>query len=166
MAMSINKIANEIVGGLKKTNLSGSNKSIWAVLKSQVTEEGSWDEDLIDTVKEQIDKWVDSKKKDQIIDLWEQTEAAAEKNFDSDKTDYSEIKEDFSEEMLSVIMDKLDDNIYPESYTKPGYHAGDVEDDEFSKVDIDDEDNFDFDDDEFDDFDDDEFFDEDADPFR
>lgn len=64
MAISIGKATNEIVSLLKKQlHPNDKKKTYWNLMSEQLTEEGTWDNDLIDQVKEIIIEWINKLKK-------------------------------------------------------------------------------------------------------
>lgn len=161
MAISLSKATNELVSLLKKEKfLDNKKKTYWNVLTEQISEEGSWDDDLLDKVKEEISNWLGKLKKNDLQSLWDESETAAENYPDEDMPDEDAVVDELGEELLDLVLDKIEESIPREEYyiSEAGSKKKYDEDDDFSG-DFDD-DLFD-DDEDFDDFEDDNYYDDD-----
>jgi hypothetical protein len=161
MAITLSKATNELVALLKKEKFpDNKKKTYWNILSEQISEDGSWDDDLLDKVKEEITNWLTKLKKNDLLSLWEESETAAENYSDEDMPDEDVAVDELGEELLDLVLDKIEESIPREEYyiseadSKKKYD----EDDDFSG-DFDD-DLFD-DDEDFDDFGDDNYYDDD-----
>lgn len=162
MAISLTKATNDLVSLLKKQKFSGNKKkTYWNILTEQMSDDGSWDDDLLDKVKEEIIAWLNELKKSDLQLLWNESETAAENYADDDTPDEDAMFDELGEELLDLVLDKIEDSVPREEYyiseanSKKKYN----EDDDFDE-DFDDE-LFEEDDDDFDDFSEDDYFDDD-----
>ncbi len=160
MAITISKATNEIVSLLKKqVHTNDKKKTYWSLMSEQLTEEGTWDNNLINQVKEIIVEWVQKLKKSDLMDLWEDSETAAENYSGNNEPDNGVIVEELSEELLDLTLDRIEDSVPREEYYIPEAKNLDknfsddddyddaIDDDMFEDDDLDDfEDNY-FDDD-------------------
>lgn len=161
MAISLSKATNELVSLLKKEKFQDNKKkTYWNVLTEQISEEGSWDDDLLDKVKEEIANWLGKLKKNDLQSLWDESETAAENYSDEDLPDEDVVVDELGEELLDLVLDKIEESIPREEYyiSEAGSKKKYDEDDDFS--DDFDDDLFD-DDEDFDDLEDDNYYDDD-----
>lgn len=161
MAISLSKATNELVSLLKKEKFQDNKKkTYWNVLTEQISEEGSWDDDLLDKVKEEIANWLGKLKKNDLQSLWDESETAAENYSDEDLPDEDVVVDELGEELLDLVLDKIEESIPREEYyiSETGSKKKYDEDDDFS--DDFDDDLFD-DDEDFDDLEDDNYYDDD-----
>ena len=160
MAISIGKATNEIVSLLKKQlHPNDKKKTYWSLMSEQLTEEGTWDNNLIDQVKEIIIEWINKLKKSDLKDLWEDSETAAENYSGDNEPDNGVIVEELSEELLDLALNRIEDSIPREEYYIPEAKNPDKDfsdDDDFADT-IDEI----FEDDDLDDFEDNFFEDDD-----
>lgn len=165
MAASLTKTAGEIEKLFRKLAAPGEpKKTYWQVISEQAEEEGVWDEELLNSAKEQIGIHLNKFNNEKLFDLWEQSEAAAENFAERSGLKADSVKSDLQEELLNLVLDKLDSN----SHAATNYYEGEsYYIDETSGKDGEDEDKFEADikdidlntDDLFDD--DDDYFDDD-----
>lgn len=161
MAASLTKTAGEIEKLFKKLQAPGkSKKTYWQLISEQAEEEGVWDEVLLNSAKEQIGLHLDKLTKEKLFDLWEQSEAAAENFSERSELKVDKVKEDLKEEILNLVLDKLDTSSHSTNYYEgESYYIdeakdkdGDEEDgfeSEIKDIDLDADDLFDDDDDFF-----------------
>lgn len=159
MAISINKATNDLISLLKKQKSPDEpKKDYWTILNEQITEEGSWGDELLDTIKDEVSGWLGKLKKGDLKILWEESETAAENYDGKDMPDNETVVDELGEELLNSILNKIEDSTPREEYYIPeaGSSKKKFEDDDFEEdfnTDL-------FDDDDLDDFGDD-YFDDD-----
>ncbi|WKZ69477.1 MAG: hypothetical protein QY331_16060 [Melioribacteraceae bacterium] len=160
MALTMTKAATDLISMLKKQKFPDEpKKTYWNILTEQIAEEGTWDDDLIDQVKEEIANWLSKLKKNDLNNLWDESESADE--YGEDLPDNETIIDDLSDELLDSVLNKIEDAtpreeyFIPEAGNKKGKADDDADDfDDDFKDDI-------FDDDDLDGFDDGVFEDDD-----
>jgi|GEM_PF-1632127 len=161
MAITISKATNEIVSLLKKqVHPNDKKKTYWSLMSEQLTEEGTWDSNLINQIKEIIIEWVNKLKKSDLMDLWEDSETAAENYSGNNEPDNGVMVEELSEELLDLTLNRIEDSVPREEYYIPEAKNLDKnfsDDDDFADA-IDDDI---FEDDDLDDFEDNYFDDDD-----
>ncbi|KUG26599.1 hypothetical protein ASZ90_003563 [hydrocarbon metagenome] len=161
MAITISKATNEIVSLLKKqVHPNDKKKTYWSLMSEQLTEEGTWDSNLINQIKEIIIEWVNKLKKSDLMDLWEDSETAAENYSGNNEPDNGVMVEELSEELLDLTLNRIEDSVPREEYYIPEAKNPDKnfsDDDDFADA-IDDDI---FEDDDLDDFEDNYFDDDD-----
>lgn len=163
MATSLKKVTNDLVALLKKQNAPGQKKkSIWDTMLDQVSDEGTWDQNLIKAIEKEIDGYLSKLDNKTIAELWDDSDAAYDSDNDSSTLDTKAMKADLVNELVDKVMDKIDDGNSRESiYSDSSYYASSEEKEEEEEmkdeepVELDDED-FDFNDSEDDFFVDDE----------
>ncbi len=161
MAETIDKAVKELSALFKKeTSLLNKKLTYWNLLKNNLAEEGTWDDDILDSAKDRISTWLGNLKQEDLQSLWNDSESAT--GYEEDET----IENDFmlselSEELLDLILEQIEE-ITPreeffidETKSKKNKYSDDNEDD----FDIDDDI---FDDDDFEDLDDDFYDDDDS----
>ena len=159
MAISLSKATNDLVSLLKKEKFpNNKKKTYWNILSEQMEDDGSWEDGLLDKVKEEIAKWLSGLKKAELQTLWEESETAADNYADEDMPDEDVVYNELGEELLDLILDKFEDAAPREDFFIPEAGGKKKFQDEF-------DDSFDndlFDDDEdFEDFSDEDYFDDD-----
>lgn len=159
MAMSLNKATNELVALFKKQKFSeNKKKTYWQIITEQMSADGSWDDDLLDKVKEEITTWLNKLKKSDLQDLWDESETAAENYPDEDMPDEDVALDELGEELIDIVFDKIEDSAPREDFYIPSKGSKKKFEEDFDE-DFDD-DLFD-DDEDFDDLGDDNYFDDD-----
>jgi len=161
VAASLSKTAGEIEKLFKKLQGPGkSKKTYWQLISEQAEEEGVWDEGLLNSAKEQIGLHIDKLNKEKLFDLWEQSEAAAENFAERSELKVEKVKEDLKEEILNLVLDKLDTSSHATNYYEgESYYINDAKEkdgeeedgfeSEIKDIDLDTNDLFDDDDDFF-----------------
>ena len=162
MAMNIEKATLELMSVFKKEKYPDTpKKTFWNILSEQISEEGSWDDNLLDQVKEKISGWVGKLKKSDFGSLWEDSVVANEEYSDGNNPDSDTMIDELSEELLDLVLNKIEDSIPREEYyiseASGGKKKYDDDDDDFEK-DFDDDI---FDDDDFGDVSGDDYYDDD-----
>ena len=162
MAMNIDKATTELVSMFKKEKFpKAPKKTFWNILSEKISDEGSWDDELLDMIKEKISSWVSKLKKNDFTSLWEDSEVANEEYSDGSNPDSDTMIDELSEELLDLVLNKIEESIPREEYyiseASGGKKKYDDEDDDFDK-DFDDEI---FDDDDFDEMGSDDYYDDD-----
>lgn len=159
MALTMTKAATDLISMLKKQKYPEEpKKTYWNIVTEQIAEEGTWDDDLIDQVKEEIASWLSKLKKNDLNNLWDESESAEE--YDEDLPDNETIIDELSDELLDNVLNKIEDSTPREEYFIPEAASSKKKKDEDDDFDDDFKDDI-FDDDEIDDFDGDDFFDDD-----
>ena len=69
MKLNINKLADEVIASLKEEK-SGS-KTVWDELTSQVSQDGTWDQELIDKIEKYAHLKLKPHKENDVRALWE-----------------------------------------------------------------------------------------------
>lgn len=119
----------------------------------QVSDEGTWDQNLIKAIEKEIDTYLSKLDKKTLAALWDESDAAYDSENDSSELDSKTMKTDLINELVDKVMDKIDEGNSRESmYADTPYYAEPEEkesDEEVLKeeepTDLDDED-FDFND--------------------
>lgn len=157
MAHSIRKSINDLTNILKKNPAPNQkNSTIWDSMKDQLSEEGTWDENLINSIEQHINQHLEKIKEDDLRDMWMDTETAAESMADVEELPIKKVKTDLTEDILHRIMDKVGESDgYDDEFEENSFYdrepEGDDIDDEFSerfdkkkktKADFDEEDDF------------------------
>jgi len=105
------KAVSEIITTLKKLPEPGKKSgSFWDFMKSQLADEGEWDQKHIKTITKEIDSLLVKLDKKSLNDLWKSTPAADEKTDEGKKVELQEMKDDITDEMIGQVMDRMDDN--------------------------------------------------------
>jgi Na+/phosphate symporter len=159
MALTMTKAATDLISMLKKQKFPDEpKKTYWNILTEQIAEEGTWDDDLIDQVKEEIANWLSKLKKNDLNNLWDESESADE--YDEDLPDNETIIDELSDELLDNVLNKIEDSTPREEYFIPEATSSKKKKDEDDDFDDDFKDDI-FDDDDLDGFDDGFFEDDD-----
>jgi len=117
VAASLTKTAGEIEKIFKKLQAPGkSKKTYWQLISEQAEEEGVWDEQLLNSAKEQITIHLDKLNDEKLFDLWEQSEAASENFAERSELNADKVKLDLKEEILNLVLDKLDSSSHTTNY--------------------------------------------------
>lgn len=115
MSVALSRVIRDVQELLKKTPKGvKKGKAYWDVINSQVTAEGAWDEDLLNSIKGEILEFLNKYKKDQLLKMWKDTGIAADFSDDLKALDTNRLKKDLSEELLNKILDSLDSSGYEE----------------------------------------------------
>ena len=136
MPLTMNKATTDLISMLKKEKFpKQSKKTFWNILNEQLDEDGTWDDDLMDKVKELVGGWLAKQKKSELKNLWEESETAAEDYADEDMPDNETAIDLLSEELLDLVLNKMDDPSPQEEFYTPGAASGkkkfDDDDDDF-----------------------------------
>ena len=159
MALTMAKAATDLISILKKQKFPDEpKKTYWNILTEQIAEEGTWDDDLIEQVKEEIAGWLSKLKKNDLNSLWDESESADE--YEDDLPDNETIIDDLSDELLDNVLNKIEDATPREEYFIPEAASSKKRNEEDDDFDDDFKDDI-FDDDDLDDFDDQVFEDDD-----
>ncbi|MEW6508466.1 MAG: hypothetical protein AB1432_12045 [Bacteroidota bacterium] len=111
MQYTVKKTVSEIITTLKKLPYPGKKTgSFWEFMKSQLTDEGEWDQKHIKVIEKEIDKFLTKVDKKSLIEMWKETQTGNEKSGQSKKPDIKEMKADLTEEILGRVMDQMDEN--------------------------------------------------------
>ncbi len=152
MSGIMKKLVDDVITSLKKLPEPGKKSgSFWDFMKSQLTEEGEWEQKHIQTIEKEIDKLLSKLDKKNIEELWCST-PAAENSLD-DKPSVKQMKSDIKDELVGQVMDRMDENysrrdsffIEEENYISDEDEEKEESEDEpplgdISNIDIDDED--------------------------
>jgi hypothetical protein len=147
MAVTMKKAVMEVIDSLKKLPEPGKKTgSFWNFMKSQLLEEGQWDQEQISVIEKEIDKILGKLGSENLHELWLESPRGQQKFDDDIKADISEMKEDIKDEMIGQVMDRMDDNYaardnyYPANepmeYSETGNKL-EIDDDEFPDEDAD-----------------------------
>jgi hypothetical protein len=119
------KAVTEIITKLKKLPEPGKKTgSFWDFMRSQLREEGEWDQKHIKVIEKEIDSFLTKLDKKSLIDMWKATPQGEEKYDDEEKVDVKEMKADISDEMIGQVMDRMDENYSSrDSYLPPQNEA-------------------------------------------
>lgn len=123
MSLPLSKAVRDVESILKKSKQK--SKSLWEQLSDQISNEGTWDENLLASIKSEIKKYLDKYKYDQLFSAWENTEFSAEYSGDVESIGVNKVKEDLSEEILDRVLESVDS-----SFEEETIYAKDDEDDE------------------------------------
>jgi len=105
------KYVDDVITSLKKHPEPGKKTgSFWNFLKSQLAEEGEWDQKHIKVIEKEIENALSKADKKTLSELWKETPSGAEKFDDDLKVNTKEMKEDIIDEMIGQVMDRMDDN--------------------------------------------------------
>jgi hypothetical protein len=108
--LNIKKAAREIEQLLGNTPFPGrTNISYRDILSDQLYMDGTWDDKLIDSIKDIIMRWMKKLSTDSVKNLWSQSDASQE-HFGEAEINIYQIKEELSEELFNMILDSLEDN--------------------------------------------------------
>jgi len=111
MQYTMKKTVTEIITTLKKLpHPEKKTGSFWEFMKSQLADEGEWDQKHIKVIEKEIDTFLSKVDKKSLIEMWKDTPAGDEKFDESKKPDVKEIKADLTEEILGQVMDQMDEN--------------------------------------------------------
>ena len=111
MSATMRKAVNEIITKLKKLPEPGKKTgSFWDFMKSQLMEEGQWEQKHIKVIEKEIDTYLTKLDKKSLIEMWKATPEGEEKYDDDIKFDVKEMKTDIVDEMIGQVMDRMDDN--------------------------------------------------------
>ena len=124
LKLNINKLADEVIASLKEEK-SGS-KTVWDELTSQVSQDGTWDQELIDKIEKYAHLKLKPHKENDVRALWESTEAAMDSFEDSDEIEIEKAKADIVEDIVNKVLDKADTSYEDEEY----YNEFDEDEDE------------------------------------
>lgn len=125
MKLSINNISDEVIASLKKEKINGK-KSVWEELTSQVSQDGTWDQELIEKIEKTSQNRIKAYRENDLRILWESTEAAMDSFEDSDEIDIDKAKADIVEDVVNKVLDKADTTYDDEEY----YNEFDDDEDE------------------------------------
>ena len=161
MAITMSKATADLISMLRKEKYPDEpKKTYWNILSEQLAEDGTWGDDLIENVKESIAGWLGGLKKAYLNSLWDESETAAEEYGEEDQPDNDTIVDELSDELLDLVLNKIEDSTPREEYYiseagsgKKKFDDDDDFEDEF-KDDI-------FDDDDVEDFGSEDFYDDD-----
>ncbi len=115
MTLSINKIADDVIVTLKNEKLK-NKKSMWDELTNQVSQEGTWDQELIKGIEKIANTKMKAFKEKDIRSLWETTETSIDSFSDSDDIEIEKAKADIAEEVVNKVLDKADISYEEEEY--------------------------------------------------
>ncbi len=111
METNINKIANEIISSLKKMPSPANKKdSFWDFMKSQLADEGTWDQNHLKVIEKEIGNHLAKIDKKTLNEMWLGIAAGIEKIDSDTKVDVKEMKADLTDELFGMVMDRMDDN--------------------------------------------------------
>jgi hypothetical protein len=111
MQYTMKKTVSEIITTLKKLPNPGKKTgSFWEFMKSQLADEGEWDQKHIKVIEQEIDTFLTKVDKKSLIEMWKETPIGDEKFDEIKKPDVKEIKADLTEEILGRVMDQMDEN--------------------------------------------------------
>jgi hypothetical protein len=111
MQYTMKKTVSEIITSLKKLPPPGKKTgSFWEFMKSQLTDEGEWDQKHIKVIEKEIDKFLTKVDKKSLIEMWKETLTGNEISNESKKPEIKEMKVDLTEEILGRVMDQMDEN--------------------------------------------------------
>lgn len=111
MSATMRKSVSEIITKLKKLPEPGKKTgSFWDFMRSQLMDEGEWDQKHIKVIEKEIDACLTKLDKKSLIELWKATPEGEEKYDDDMKVDVKEMKTDITDEMVGQVMDRMDDN--------------------------------------------------------
>ncbi len=171
VVMPLKKTVTDIVAILKKQPAPGQKKiTIWASLQAQMEDEGTWDQTVMKEIESIITANLSKLDKKALVKLYEETEAFIESEEEPTKITDKAMKAALINELVGLVLDKLDSNYTRSSYFEEETLVNDSEVSSKSKSDEDDapvieepdefdEDDIDFTDDSL--FDDEDSFDDD-----
>jgi len=129
--LSLKKIVKETQGNLKSSKPTGLKESYWALLKEQAYSEGTWDDELLQEIKNKISASLDKYNKNQLKEIWDQTEVSLSNLVEETSIPISKLKEDISEDILNSVFDLLDDRSSDIVFESRFVENEDDEDNEF-----------------------------------
>ena len=136
MSATMRKAVSEIITKLKKLPEPGKKTgSFWDFMRSQLMDEGEWDQKHIKVIEKEIDALLTKLDKKSLIDMWKATPAGEEKYDDDIKIDVKEMKTDITDEMVGQVMDRMDDNYSSRDSLFPPPSEAIVENNKKGKVD-------------------------------
>lgn len=132
MAVSLTKTAGEIEKLFKKLQAPGkSKKTYWQLISEQAEEEGVWDEELLNSAKNEIGSFLDKFDNEKLFDLWEQSDAASEDFTDRNELKPDIVKTELKDEILNLVLDKLDSSSHATNYYEgESYYIDGAKDDD------------------------------------
>ncbi len=164
MANITNKIVDNVISKLEKMKSPDKSfSSFWSYLKDQLYSESTWDENDLAIIEKEILTELNKLNQNDLIKIWNLSEAAESKSEDTSNIKPEEIKSDLVSEFLSKVMDRMDDSYTRGSSYTPSFvsNASTKKGEDDSEDEILDEEHFEGNDmDE--DFEDDEFLDDDS----
>lgn len=111
MQYTMKKTVSEIITTLKKLPQPGKKTgSFWDFMKSQLADEGEWDQKHLKIIEKEIDTFLSKVDKKSLTELWKETPAGDEKFDEEKKIEIKEMKSDLSDEILGRVMDQMDEN--------------------------------------------------------
>jgi len=111
VSATMRKAVTEIITKLKKLPEPGKKTgSFWDFMRSQLREEGEWDQKHIKVIENEIDSFLIKLDKKSLIDMWKATPQGEEKFDNEEKVEVKEMKADISDEMIGQVMDRMDEN--------------------------------------------------------
>lgn len=111
MQYTMKKTVSEIITTLKKHPHPGKKTgSFWEFMKSQLADEGEWDQKHISVIEKEIDTFLTKVDKKSLVEMWKDTPAGDEKFDENKKPDVKEMKAYLTEEILGRVMDQMDEN--------------------------------------------------------
>lgn len=151
MALTINKSLKELKTFFKKEIYPGEDKlSYFDLLKKNLAEEGSWDDELISNTKKEIHSWLKKLNEDDLQSLWKHSESS--EAVETDKVE--QIVGELSEELLDLVLEQVEE-VTPREEFFIDLNQKEADTDDEIDIELDDI----FEEDELDDFDDD-FYDD------
>ncbi|MFA7288638.1 MAG: hypothetical protein WC055_07125 [Melioribacteraceae bacterium] len=165
--MPLKKTVADIVAILKKQSAPGQKKiTIWASLQAQMEDEGTWDQEVMKEIESIIASNLSKLDKKALVKLYEETDAFMENEEELTNTTEKTMKAALVNELVGLVLDKLDSNYTRSSYFEQETLVNDSEETPKSKSDEDDapsvEEPDEFDDEDIDFIDDSLFDDEDS----
>ncbi len=135
MSAVMRKAVTEVIAKLKKLPEPGKKTgSFWDFMRSQLMEEGEWEQKHIKVIEKEIENYLTKVDKKTVAEIWKATPAGEEKYDDEIKIDDKEMKTDIIDEMVGQVMDRMDENYSSrDSYFPPQaetYAAGEKKSDE------------------------------------
>ncbi len=142
MQYTMKKTVSEIITTLKKLPHPGKKTgSFWDFMKSQLADEGEWDQKHLKIIEKEIDTFLTKVDKKSLTEMWKETPAGDEKFDEEKKVDLKEMKSDLSEEILGRVMDQMDENYVARDpfFTpeEPVYSSGNESEKESDDLDLD-----------------------------
>lgn len=111
MNYTINKVFKELVPILKKTPSPIQKKmNIWESMQDQLSQEGIWDEKLIESIKKEANTILGKIKTPNLIDIWYDTEASGQSDEDPENISSTILKNDIADELVNMVMDSIDED--------------------------------------------------------
>jgi len=105
------KIATDVVASLKKLpSPEKKGQTFWDYLKEQLYSESTWDKDDLKVIEKEINSHLNKLEKKELTAMWENTDKGSDKLDAEKKVDAKEMKEDLTDDILGMVMDKMDDN--------------------------------------------------------